>query len=547
MHRWQFSRSGGFDQVRLESAEDLARLEDLDLKLWAALACPVKGLEFDEKTLALIDDDHDGRVRAPEVIAAVQWCEDHLQDLAVLKAGADTVQLAHINAGTDSGKAILASARQILKDLGKPDATAISLDDVADTSRLFAQAHFNGDGVVTADAAEDRASAAVIADIIACLGPVTDRSGKPGVDAARLESFFAECAAYAAWVGRAEADPAIRPLGEATAAACDAWRAVRAKVDDWFARGRLAAFDGRALAALNRREEEYLAIAAQDLGITVQEISGFPVARVEPGRPLPLVDGINPAWAAPLAALRTAAVEPLLGKGRRELSLEEWTALGERLAAHEAWRQARPATSVASLGIARVRELLAGGGKASIASAIAADKAVEQEFRSIAQVERLVRYQRDLYRLLCNFVNFSDFYSPDRPAIFQVGTLFLDARACDLCVRVDDAGKHAALAGLSKAYLAYCDCTRASGEKLSIAAAFTGGDADNLMVGRNGVFFDRKGRDWDATITKVVENPISVRQAFWTPYKKLVRMVEELAAKRAAAADADADARMAAT
>ena len=66
-----------------------------------------------------------------------------------------------------------------------------------------------------------------------------------------------------------------------------------------------------------------------------------------------------------------------------------------------------------------------------------------------------------------------------------------------------------------------------------IVAAFTGGDSDNLMVGRNGLFFDRKGRDWDATITKIIDNPISIRQAFFAPYKKLVRMIEEQVAKPA--------------
>jgi len=546
-HTWQFSRSGGFDQVRLETAQDLAHLEDLDLKLWAALACPVKGLEFDEKTLALIDADHDGRVRAPEIIAAVQWCEDHLKDLAVLKAGADAVQLAHINDTTDSGKAILASARQILKGIGKAEAASISLADVADTAKIFAQTKFNGDGIVTEDAVADDASRKVVGDIVACLGPVTDRSGKPGVDAGKLGAFYGECAAYAAWFGKGESDAAIRPLGDATAAACAAWQAMRAKVDDYFARCRLASFDGRALSALNRREDEFLAIAAQDLSITVQEITSFPVARIEVGKPLPLVDGINPAWAAGMAALRTAAIEPLLGKGKTALTVEEWTALGGKLAAFEAWTSSRPATSVESLGIARVREILAGKSQAAITAAIASDMAVEKEFQSITQVERLVRYQRDLYRLLCNFVNFSDFYAPGKKAIFQVGTLFLDARACDLVVRVDDAAKHGALAGMSKAYLAYCDCTRPSGEKLNIAAAFTGGDSDYLMVGRNGVFFDRKGVDWDATITKVVENPISIRQAFWSPYKKLVRMIEEMAAKRAAEKDAEADAKLAAT
>ena len=101
------------------------------------------------------------------------------------------------------------------------------------------------------------------------------------------------------------------------------------------------------------------------------------------------------------------------------------------------------------------------------------------------------------------------------------------------------------MAGMAGTYLAYCDCVRkGSGEKLSIVAAFTGGDSDNLMVGRNGIFYDRKGRDWDATITKIVDNPISIRQAFWSPYKKLVRMIEERAAKQAADADANANAQL---
>ena len=54
-HRWQFFRSGGFDQVRLETGADLMALDQLDQKLWAALSCPTHRLEFDERTLRLID------------------------------------------------------------------------------------------------------------------------------------------------------------------------------------------------------------------------------------------------------------------------------------------------------------------------------------------------------------------------------------------------------------------------------------------------------------------------------------------------------------
>jgi hypothetical protein len=545
-HRWQFSRLGGFDQARFETAADLAELENLDLKLWAALACPVKGLEFDERTLALIDTDGDGRVRAPEVINAVQWCEDHLKDLGALKSGGDTLPLARINDQTDSGKAILASAKQILKDLGKPAADSISLDDVADTAKIFAETRFNGDGVIPADAAADEPTKQVLLDVMECLGSRPDRSGKPGVDQDRVDAFFVDVAKLDAWAARLAAEPALRPLGGETTAAADAWRAVRAKVDDYFTRCRLAAFDPRVTAAVNRTEEDYLAAVAKDMSVTAQEVAGFPLARVEAGRPLPLAAGLNPAWSAGIAALASSVVTPLVGPGRSTLSESEWTSIRAKFAAHEAWLAEKPSTAVEKLGLARVREIHALGAKPAVDALLAQDKALEKEAAAIVQVETLVRYHRDLYRLLHNFVNFADFYTPGRKATFQAGTLYLDARACSLCVRVDDAGKHAALAGFAKAYLAYCDCSRPSGEKMTIAAAFTGGDSDYLMVGRNGIFYDRKGRDWDATVTRVVENPISVRQAFWSPYKKFVRMIEEFAAKRAAASQAESDARMAA-
>jgi hypothetical protein len=82
---------------------------------------------------------------------------------------------------------------------------------------------------------------------------------------------------------------------------------------------------------------------------------------------------------------------------------------------------------------------------------------------------------------------------------------------------------------------------------MKVAACVTQGDSDYLVTGRNGIFYDRKGRDWDATIIKIVDNPISLRQAFWSPYKKFVRVIEEQVAKRAAAADAEAGPKLAGT
>ena len=431
---------------------------------------------------------------------------------------------------------MLASAKRILATL-KKDADVITLEDTSKVAEKFEETLFNGDGIVPAESASDPAVKAVITDIIACLGAEKDRSGKPGVSQARVDQFFAEAQAYTDWWHKAEADSTILPLGDATFPAATAVRAVKAKVEDYFTRCRLAVYDPRAVGALNREEKEYLAFAAKDLTDTAAEIAGFPLARVEAGRPLPLTSGVNPAWAGPLAQMQTAAVKPLLGD-RTSLTEADWAGLLAKLSPFEAWSAAKATGSVEKLGLARLREILAGKMKEKVDALIAEDKSLEPEFAAIASVERLVRYHRDLYQLCHNFVSFRDFYSRKAKAIFQAGTLYLDQRSCDLCLTVEDPGKHAVMASLAGTYLAYCDCVRkGANEKLQILAAFTDGDSDNLMVGRNGIFYDRKGRDWDATITKIVDNPISIRQAFWAPYKKAARMIQEQIAKRAAAAD----------
>ncbi len=544
-HSWKFFRAGGFDQVRLSSGEDLANLEQLDQKLWVALACPTAGLEFDAHTLELIDTDKDGRIRVPEVVAAVKWACGLLKRPDDLLKGGDELPLDAINDSTPAGKQLAASARQILGNLGKKDATGIGPADTTDKAKIFGQTVLNGDGIIPPEAASDESTKSVVNDIIACLGPEQDRSGKPGTNQAKTEQFFADAQAFSDWNKKAETDPTILPFGPATADAAAAYREVKAKVDDYFARCRLAAYDSRAIAALNREEKEYVTMGGKDLSASASEVAGFPLAQIAPGKPLPLKDGLNPAWVPAINKFENLIARSIVN-GRSSLTEADWASIGAHLAPYEAWMAAKAGASVEKLGLKRVREILAGKSKEILTALVAKDKALEIEAGAIADVDRLAHYYRDLYKLLVNFVTFQDFYSRKDKAIFQAGTLYLDQRSCELCLPVDDAGKHAAMAGLAGAYLAYCDCVRKStGQKRQIVAAFTNGDSDNLMVGRNGVFYDRKGNDWDATITKIVDNPISIRQAFWAPYKKLVRMIEEQVAKRAAAADAAASDKLA--
>jgi hypothetical protein len=540
-HRWKFFRAGGFDQVYLENGRDLMALDQLDPKLWVALSCPTHGVALDDRTLELIDTDGDGRIRVPEIIEAVKWAGSLLKNVDDLTKRSPELSLASIDDLSPEGKKLLDSAKHILKNLGKEEASVITIEDINDMAKIFAQTKFNGDGIIPPDSSDDPATSQIIQDIIDCLGPEIDRSGKEGVSQTKVDEFFAEGDAYLKWWQIAENDSAnVLPLGNATISAAEALNSVKIKINDYFARCRLAAFDDRALNAMNRQAEEYLSFADKNLSPDVEEVVGFPLARVDVDKPLPLREGINPAWIAPMARFVTEVVEPLLGE-KTDLQESEWKALFSKFSGYESWLLQKAGASLEKLGMEKIRGLVDGRAKERISELIAKDQILESEFNSITSVEKLVRLHRDLFTLLNNFVSFSDFYTGKEMAIFQAGTLYLDGRSCDLCIRVDDAEKHASFATLSQTYLAYCRCTKKGGvDQMTIVAAFTGGDSDYLMVGRNGVFYDRLGQDWDATIIRIIDHPISIRQAFWSPYKRIMKLIgeqlEKLAAARAKAA-----------
>ncbi len=527
-HHWRFFRAGGFDQVRLDRGEDILALDELDQKLWVALACPVAGIAFDRKTLELLDRDKDGRVRASDLLAEVNWLKQVLKDPEELVREGEELRLAAIDETTPEGARVLASARRILSNLGRPGAETIELADTVDTARIFAATLFNGDGVVPVSAGPDEETRALIEDIIACMGGVADRSGEAGITQEKIDAFQAAIEAHAAWL---DGEVGL----EGTPAGTAALAAVREKADGFFLACRLAAYSRDAAGAINPGPELLGRLTDKSLADSLALLEPLPLAAVDPAGVLPLADGVNPAWAGRLAEFRREVVVPILGE-RDRLNAAEWETIAARYAPRLEWAAAKPETPVAALGDQRVLAIRAAGAKPALDALVAEDKALEGEAAAICEVERLIRMRIGLCRLVNNFVSFRDFYARKQKAVFLAGTLYLDARSAELCIRVDDPNRHAALATLSRVYLAYCDCSRkGSGEKMTLAAAFTAGDSDQLMVGRNGVFYDRDGNDWDATIVKLVEHPISIRQAFWMPYKQAAKLINSQIEKAAAA------------
>ena len=534
-YKWQFANIGGTPRVCIKSGEDIAHLGELDQKLWTVLSCPIKGLELDAKTLEMLDIDNDGKIRVPEVVETAEWLTAVLKDNNLLLKKSDKITLDDINQETEDGKRVYASAKRIIENLGLKDNT-ITIDNTADSIAIFSKTRFNGDGIITADSTDDADLKATIEACIKTMGALPDRSGADGVDTEKIEAFYANCTDWTAWLAQT-----AQPYGDDTAAVVANYQALNEKVTDYFMRCKLAAFDGNAADALNVSAEQFAAISSKVLAAGTEEISAYPLARIANDGLLPLdLSAINPAWQAQFNVLINTCFKADFAK-KKAISEADWKSIGEKIAPYTAWLADKKGAAVEGLGIDVVSKILADNRKAELLALVEQDKALESEANAIHEVDKLLHMCRDFYTMLKNFVTLNDFYTKgsDTMAIFQAGTLYIDQRSCDLCLKVSDMDKHAAMASFSGMFLIYCDCrSKRNNDTMKIVAAMTNGEANNMTVGKNAVFYDRNGLDWDATVTKIIENPISIRQAFWSPYRRISVWIENMINKRAAEKDA---------
>ena len=525
-HVWNFFRAGGATQVSFNKGADIEALAQLDQKLWTALSCPATDLRFDQRTLNFLDADKDGRIRVPEILAAIEWLKQRLGSLDSLFQPEESIDLSELNQETDEGRALRTTIVNILTNLGKAKETRLSLKDATDTAKILADSKFNGDGVVYAECSDDAEVQQTIADIIAVSDSVKDLSGKDGIDQAKSDAFFDAVKARVEW--QAKGDASVLPLGDQTAAAAAAIDAVRTKIDDFFTRCDLAAFDTRFETLLSGKDEDVAKLAEGQLSTSQGALEGLPLAKITGGQALPLTAKINPYWQQALASFRTVAAQPLLGKDVTELTKADWDAIQAKVAPYKAWIESEAGKTVASLDAARLATLAKGETQAKINELIQKDLSLAPQYALYLEVEKIICFRANLLQLLNNYVNMGYLYDPAKYPIYRVGKLYLDGRAVLLCFEVKDLGAFSALAAASKCCLVYCDLKRpGEGKSRTICGVVTAGNSQSLWVGRNGLFYDMDGTDWEATITKIDEHETSLKEAFWAPWRKIAKMISE--------------------
>ncbi len=522
---WKFRRLGGTDQVVLKSGDDIAHLSQLDPKLWAVLAMPAQSPEHNE-ILTLLDLDHDGKIRIPEILAAVERLDASLTSLDILFEETGALALDQLK-----DERLRNAASFALKLAGGSDRVlTLGVLDAAITG--FNSHPFNGDGIILPESAEDPAVAETISALISIGYSIKDATGREGISHSLLDAFITDLEAWHRWNKEGEAlhMPIPEPDRDAALAAfsvlCDA-------IDDYFRRCALVRMAGSP-DILRNLETQMAEALSNRLNQDDAVLRALPLA-------LPRTDGtLHPDAAFNPQFERTAQIFFSLIRDAYQIShaitLTQWEAISSDFRAWKQWIEGKPVTPVSRLSD-EMRESLSNSPHLEIIRGLIEQDLAEQNRAAVlAELRELLVLKRDFVRILRNFVNMDEFYGSHR-GVFQSGRLYIDGRELELCIDVRNPSAHATMAMMSGIFLIYCDIFRTSGEKGSIVAALTAGSADHIYVGRNGLFIDREGKDWNAVVTRIVTQPISIREAFFSPYKWLVRTIEELAAKRASAAE----------
>lgn len=534
-HQWHFQRLGGSNQVLLKTGEDIKSLSMLDPKLWMILSCPTVGLEFDQNMLKFLDQNGDDRIRISEVLSAIEWLKPRLKDFSSLIDHPDRIDLENISSETPEGQKIISTAKAILANLDITDINSITLKDIQESTTINAKHLYNGDGIFPASNELSEQMQNFIDVIISVAGAVHDASGENGINLEIAKGFVDYVQKYTQWNNSFNA--LKTKFSESTASILSLIQDLKPKIDDYFLRADLACYAPQAQELLNV-DQKY--IVPKDNGILDDVLlSELPLSKIEANAPLNLQSGINPIWQERI--VQFAHLSKAYLSDASLLTHKEWLEIQTKLDPYQKIMSEKPTfslnievaptTSIDKLTSDQIDLMLSPTLLTEFETMVAQDLNIPISTANLMEIEKFATYHAHLYRFLNNFVSFNDFFSLKETAIFQSGELYLDGRCCLFCSEVTDIAKHSILATYSSLYLIYCNCVRKkptgdpSLDTKIIVAAMTAGDCLFLVEGRNGIYLDNLNNDWDATIVKIIKNPISIKQAILDPYRRIGNLI----------------------
>lgn len=543
MTEMRFRNFGGIHQFMVTDEDDLARIDELDPARWAATSAPTGGLNCDAKFLAYIDAKATGRVRVSQIVEARDWLFARLAKKDVLRKPVDVIAIEAIDGKGEAGQGLRAAAERVNREQKAGDAKTVSLANVQAFKGGYHKLLANGDGVIPAEVVPEEDVKAFITDVVNVVGGAADRGGATGVNADLLEKFMKQAALWSEWRAKAAA---AKVWGDDTEAAVALVREMDPKLEAYFLHGELMRQEAPTPESLRLKDDDLRALRLKATEDIQRYLQGSPLAAPVATGELSLSSAVNALYRDRFEKLRDTVVLRALGPSTSALSANDWRKVKAIFDGYVEWEKGRPPEDFEKLGEAKVKGYLDGALKAKVDAYIELDKAAAKEIEQVDDLEKLLLYVRWLVQLVNNFVNFSAVYLPKETALVEAGSLVIDGRRLDFCVKVANRAEHKAVATLSFIYLVYVETYEKEGGASAgqLAAPVTGGEVGRLRVGKRGIFIDLDGKEFDAVITEIVDNPISVKQAAFAPFRRLAAMISSKIEEYVASAQASQEAAM---
>jgi len=526
-----FDKYGGHYHLRIESTKDLQRLLDLADGRWMATSCPLSGLNVDATFLKFLDADGNGRIISTEVRSAIRWIHKVLIPSDSWLQNKFSLSLDLINISDPEAKMLRDTATMALKNLNLEDSQELTLDQVRNRQKIMAQADYNGDGVIPPEVVKDADALQFVKDILSTIEGVADVSGLKGINEAILNQFLAETKSYLEWhdkwlipEGQTETD--IMPYGADTPNMSAAVAKVRDKIEQFFAQCSFIRYKKLFSKEVSLDKSTPDEIDYNDRNAILEYMSHAPIAKPNPEGSLPLDIGINDIYLVQTIALRDQVVKKIFGEDTSMLNEQQWRQILAKFAAYETWMKAKPSVSIEKLGVDKIKAYSGSPCVQTIRDLITIDKALADEVQQMQNLEKLLLYHQWLFEFVNNYASFPHLFSIDQKAMFEMGTLILAGREFIFSIKVENIPSHANLAKNSGICLIYLHVTGSRPEEaFDIAVPVTRGGTSELYVGKRGVFFSKSGKEFDAQIVQIVENPISLWESLKEPFRKVFSMI----------------------
>ena len=526
-----FRRFGRSYHLKINTSADLQRVVELDEAHWVATSAPISTINCDSTFLNLLDTDNNGRIRCYEVKDGICWLLRVLRDHCGIDQGRKTLTLQAINCEAREGQQIYNATFKMLGKLGRSETEQITLDEVRQIRMQVESMPVSEAGVVLPEAGQDPEIRQFISDVIGTIGGIPHPSAVEGIDQAKLEEFLSQASVFCQWhqQGQIPAEATktdIMPLGADTRVAYQILAFVADKIDQYFAQCKLLILEDRFAERMGLTEDEIQNLDLDEPAVIADVLKQSRLAKPHGSGVLRFDDQINPYYVKTLEQFRLKVMAPVLGESGNVMTPEQWQQVKSFFGAHEAWVRAKAGAVLESLGVEKLQAYLEERFNKAVGALIAKSSETAIILDNIRLVEKLLLYQTHMIDLANNFVSFPHLYDPNRRAMFEMGSLVMDGRRFNLAVKAFNRVEHRKIAKTSNMYVLYLEVTAKDGsEKCEVVVPVASGGRGNLCLGKRGVFYDIKGKEADARVVNIIENPISLREALVSPFQRLGRLL----------------------